>query len=184
MPSLTKQLSILCALGGLFLASSCSRKSENFDLLQTLPIPQGVYEVQKIHLGGFDRNQELFFKIDRRYPAADVLNLYGDHFRLEQWVTCHPYSEGWNWFLDKSSDPPRYVHQNQSYWINLDRQLFAAVAGFYYSKALTTSNAPDNSVQSWAILVQKDIDPSAEVKRLSLRCDNSESVKPQSQTKK
>jgi hypothetical protein len=44
------------------------------------------------------------------------------------------------------------------------------VAGIYYSAKLAASNVPDNSVQRWAILMQKDLDTSSEVKRLSLRC--------------
>jgi len=140
-------------------------------------VPQGAYEVQRINLEGSPKNQQLFFKIERRYPASDVLDLYNGYFRQERWIACRSSHEGWDWFLDKSSNSPQYVHQIRSYWINPDRKIFAMVGGLYYSAKLAASNVPDNSVQRWAILMQKDVDTSSETKRLSLRCSLEGSVK-------
>ena len=157
---------------GLLLLGSCSTNdASNFDLLEKLPVPQGAYEVQKIHLGNLQRNQQLFFKIDREYPAMDVLHLYSEHFIAVQWIPCRSPREGWDWFLDKSFDSPRYVHQIARYWISKDRQMVAMVNGLYYSNKLSTTKYPDNSVQRWVVLMQKDLDVTSETRRLSLRCE-------------
>lgn len=162
----------LCGLVALIAVVSCSeRPSGDFDLLQKLPIPEGAYDVQKLYLHDSPKNQQLFFKIDRRYPATDVLDLYNGHFRREQWTVCRSSNDKWSWFLDKSSEPSQYVHQTVSYWINPDSRMFAAVSGRYFSSTLAVSDAPDNSVQRWAILVQRDVNALDETKRLSLRCN-------------
>jgi len=163
--------STLCGCAAFVAAVSCSEAPGSFDLLQKLPTPEGAYEVQKLNLNDSPKNQQLFFKIERRYPASDVLELYNNHFKREQWIACRSSNDKWNSFPDKSSEPLQYVHQVASYWINPDRRLFAVVSGRYFSSTLAASNAPDNSVQRWAILVQRDVNALEEAKRLSLQCN-------------
>lgn len=162
----------LCGFMALIAIVSCSEgPGGDFDLLRKLPTSEGAYGVRKLHLHDSPKNQQLFFKIDRRYPTADVLDLYNDHFKREQWIACRPSDDKWSWFLDKASEPPQYVHQVASYWINPDRRLFAAVSGRYFSSTLAAYDAPDNSEQRWAILVQRDVNALDEAKRLLLRCN-------------
>jgi hypothetical protein len=155
----------------LLLLVGCSSTSASFNLLDGLPIPQGAYEVKKLRLQGSEKNQQLFFMIERPFPNTEVLELYNAHFKNSGWVRCESSStKTWDWFEDRSSKPEQFVHRTSSYWVSPDRSTSALISGRYYSSALTKNAAPDNKTQRWAVLVQKDVNAVEEAKRLSFTC--------------
>jgi len=163
--------SFLCGGFVLLVAVSCTQTPPEFDLLERLPIPAGASEVQKLHLES-PKNQQLFFKIERAYPARDVFDLYDGYFKQEKWIACGGggWKDGWDSFGDESTKPAQRVHRITSHWVRPDRRALALVSGMYYSAATATAAAPDNAVQRWVILVQKDVDAMEHAKRLSLQC--------------
>lgn len=151
---------------------SCSQESAELELLKDLPIPEGAKDVRKIQVGASPSNQQLFFQVERKYPAKDVFDLYNGHFSQNKWIACKAglgWKDGWDSFVDESTKPSQRVHRITSFWIRPDHRAHAFVSGMYYSAA-SAAAAPDNSIQRWIILVQKDVDASAEAKRLSFQC--------------
>lgn len=161
----------LLSSGLLLAVLACTQTPEGFDLLEGLPTPSGATELQKLHLES-PKNQQLFFKIERAYPARDVFDLYNGYFAQQGWIACSGsgWKDGWDTFRDESTKPPQRVHRITSHWIRPDRRAIALVSGMYYSAATATAASPDNSAQRWVVLVQKDLDAMEQAKRLSLQC--------------
>jgi hypothetical protein len=164
----------LFAVALLGAAISCSPEVGDLDLLKGLPIPEGANDVKRLQLGASSKNQQLFFRIERAYPAKDVLDLYNTHFSGEKWIACKGgvgWKDGWDSFVDESNKPAHRVHRVVSLWVRPDQRAYAFVTGMYNSQASAPSSAPDNSEQRWVVLLQKDIDAIEEAKRLSFNCD-------------
>jgi hypothetical protein len=154
-------------------SAACSQGGGDLDLLRELPVPEGATDVKKMQLGASSSNQQLFFRIERKYPARDVLDLLNDHFSREKWITCKPgqgWKDGWDSFVDESVKPAQRVHRIVSFWVRPDREAYAFVTGMYSSPASTSSAGPSNAEQRWIVLLQKGVNAVDEGKRLSFEC--------------
>lgn len=168
----TSSLRQYALLTVLLLLGACSSTNGNFGLLDGLPVPQGASEVKKLRMHGSDKNQQLFFLIERPFPRADVLELYNAHFKNNGWLQCRNRAEEtWDWYEDKSSNPTQFVHRVTSYWVSPDRKTSALVSGRYHSLVLAKDASPDSGTQRWAVLLQKDVHAVEEAKRLSFNCN-------------
>lgn len=163
----------LLAVAVLGASVACSQGTAELDLLRGLPVPEGATDVKKLQLGASSSNQQLFFRIERKFPARDIFELYSSHFSQEKWIACKPgpgWKDGWDSFVDESVKPAQRVHRLVSFWVRPDRKAYALVTGMYYSPASTSSAAPSNAEQRWIVLLQKDVNAIDEGKRLSFQC--------------
>ena len=171
MPIWLKNAVLVVAILGVSVA--CSQGAADLDLLRGLPVPEGATDVKKLQLGASPNNQQLFFRIERKYPARDVFDLFNSHFSQEKWIACKPgvgWKDGWDSFIDESVKPAQRVHRIVSFWVRPDRKAYAFVTGMYYSPASTSSATPSNAEQRWIVLLQKDVNAIDEGKRLSFQC--------------
>jgi hypothetical protein len=167
----------LLGIAILIAVSACSNDGDQFALLRDIPIPDGAKDVKKLQLGASSKNQQLYFVVERKFPASDTLDQLNAHFLREKWFACKNgpgWKDGWDSFVDESTKPPQRVHRIVSFWVRPDRRAFAQVSGMYSSPA--SSSAPSNTDQKWLVLVQEDVDALSEATRLSVQCNREKST--------
>jgi len=165
---------LLCVIVLQVVLLACTQEASKLDLVQGLPIPVGGHDVKKMQLGASPSNQQLFFRIERKYPEKDVFELYNVHFAREKWRECRGglgWKDGWDTYVDESTTPPQRIHRIVSLWIRPDQRAYALVTGMYSSHGSAPSSNPDSAEQRWILLLQKDVDALSEARRLSFQCD-------------
>lgn len=163
----------LLAAAILVTSVACSQGVADLGLLRELPVPADATDVKRLQLGASPSNQQLFFRIERKFPARDVFELYSSHFAKNEWIPCPPgegWKNGWDSFVDESVQPAQRVHRLVSFWVRPDRKAYAFVTGMYSSPASTSSATPSNAEQKWIVLVQEGVNAIDEGKRLSFQC--------------
>src|SRR5690348_14630003 len=81
------------------------------------PKPADATEVQRFPRG---EGHQDYFVLKRQYPAADVIDHYGQIFK--SWTPCYWDRAGWDGFSDHSGTSPKYVHRVARFWIRDDNK--------------------------------------------------------------
>lgn len=158
-------LVVICSFYG------CASSSKALEMIDTLPLHEESYDVDKRKIGS-NLNQQLFFKFNDAYPSTDILNDYNEYFLRNNWRKCKGSMKGWESFIDSTRNPEQLVHQLVHYWVKENENKLGIISLRYYSNPQIKKIVPDNNVQNILVLMQKDV-PSLEneLSRLSVDCN-------------
>ena len=81
-------LIVVYSLGG------CTSEASSLDMVDTLPMYKGAYDVDKRKLDT-ESNQQLLYRLNKSYPSVDVLNFYDQYFMEHGWIKCSGNMETW-----------------------------------------------------------------------------------------
>jgi hypothetical protein len=161
---------MMFALISILLFTSAPGCPPNQDLLRSIPIPDGAYQVEIIELTPEGAEQRSFL-IHEPYPSVRILDLYDKHFDDEDWVRCFSRYEKWVSHIRPLHGEDHLIHQISGYWINEKRKCIVIVNLMYDSSVRADENIPDNEIQHVSVIVTTASDDlSNAVDYLGLAC--------------
>ena len=147
---------------------SCSIESNQHDLVDGFPIPEGAKEVKKLNLGT-KNTQQLLFQVDEPYPSTSVIDMYREYLNKHGWKQCVAQAQGWTSHEDISSDQHLLVHKLDDYWVDQADSKLLILSAMYYSSDLSKKK-PDNEEQRVIVWVQRVSDLNDELSRFQVTC--------------
>lgn len=152
---------------GLF-TTGCITGSGPLDMVDSLPVYNGAYDIDKRKLGQ-KSDQQLWFRVTEAYPSNEVLVFYGNYLSKTGWARCAGSIDGWHSFVDATDGADQRIHQAVQYFLKEDGRKLAVVLVQYRSEPNRHSE-PDNDVQNVTILMKKNVDLKGALEYLSIDC--------------